>query len=200
MNKHSRWTAGVAAALAVAAGVVPAALERTWMLGPARAEVAASLPVGTPTAVTVRSLRTAEAVCTPKRTTVNGHHATVECGPAKATVHYGGKTFTFSGGTCRRTNAPFPAVAFALYIGTKVTGGASPHLFFAFGDIKRDGTYTPANLNVGFQEKGVAYSLRDGKTTVTTHLREGTFRGNTVVFGKGKLGAKGKPMWGTFTC
>lgn len=196
MNKHSRLTAGVAAALAVAAGVVAAGLERPWMLGPARAEAAASLPVRTPTG----SLSTAEAACTPKRTTVNGHPATVECGPAKATVHYGGKTFTFSAGTCKRTNAPFPAVAFSLYIGTKVTVGASPHLFFAFGDIRRDGTYTPANLNVGFQEKGVAYSLRDGKTTVSAHLRKGAFRGNTVVFGKGKLGAKGKPMWGSFTC
>jgi uncharacterized repeat protein (TIGR01451 family) len=156
--------------------------------------------VGTPTAVAVRSRRAARATCKPKRTTVNGHPATVECGPAKATVQYGGKTFTFSGGTCKRTNAPFPAVAFSLYIGTKVTGGVSPHLFFAFGDIKRDGTYTPANLNVGFQEKGVAYSLRDGKTSVTGHLRKGTFRGNTIVFGKGKLGAKGKPMWGSFTC
>lgn len=147
-----------------------------------------------------RVLQPERTTCTPKHTTVAGHPAIVECGPAKATVHYGGKTFTFSAGTCKRTSAPFPAVAFTLYVGTKVTGAGSPHLFFAFGDIKRDGTYTTANLEVGFQEKGVAYDLHDGKTIVTGHLRRGAFSGGTVLFGKGKLGVKGKPISGTFTC
>jgi hypothetical protein len=147
-----------------------------------------------------RPLQPKRAACTVKHTTIGGHSAVVECGPAKATVRYGGKTFKFSGGTCKRTSAPFPAVAFTLYIGTRVTGAASPHLFFAFGDVKRDGTYTTADFEVGFQEDGVAYSLHKGKTTVSRRLRQGTFSGGTVIFGKGKLGAKGKAISGAFTC
>jgi hypothetical protein len=145
-------------------------------------------------------LQPEQAACTPKHTTIGGHPAIVECGPAKATVRYGGKTFAFSGGACKRTSAPFPALAFTLYIGTKVTGAGSPHLFFAFGDIKRDGTYATGNLEVGFQDNGVAYDLHNGKTTVTGRLHKGTFSGGTVIFGKGKLGAKGKAISGSFTC
>jgi hypothetical protein len=160
---------------------------------------AACLLVGLPAGGQARPLQPTRTTCTPKRTTVNGHPAIVQCGPAKATVHYGGKTFTFSGGTCKRTNAPFPAVAFTLYIGTQVIGGASPHLFFAAGDIKRDGTYTPENIALGFHEKGLAYSLHDGKTIVTAHLRKGTFSGRTIIAGKSKI-TKGKLMSGSFTC
>jgi hypothetical protein len=138
--------------------------------------------------------RSVRSTCTPRSTTVGGKPAKILCGPAKATVQYGGKTYRFAGGTCSKIGF------WNLYIGTKVTGGASPHLFFAFGEVKRDGTYPLSKFEVGFQEKGVAYDLHNGSVTLSGNLTKGTFKGGSIVFGNGKAGAPGQSMSGAFSC
>ena len=134
------------------------------------------------------------AACTPKPTTVGGKPAKILCGPARATVQYGGKTYKFSGGTCSKVGF------WNLYIGTKVTGGASPHLFFAFGEVKRDGTYPLSKFEAGFQEKGVAYDLHNGTVTLSGKLTKGTFKGGSIIFGNGRAGTPGQSMSGSFSC
>jgi hypothetical protein len=56
--------------------------------------------------------------CTPKITKIGGHTAAVNCGPATATLHIGGKTYTFRNGFCQQRNA----AALQLDLGTTVVG------------------------------------------------------------------------------
>jgi hypothetical protein len=133
--------------------------------------------------------------CTPKNTTVNGHPAQIECGPAKATVHYGATTMTYTGGTCTQTGT-----IFSLYIGTRVTGASSTHLFFAFGSVSKDGSYDVGKFSVGFQGDGFAHDLHTGTTTLSQNLHHGTFRGTTILLAGLSQPKPGKPISGTFCC
>jgi hypothetical protein len=145
-------------------------------------------------AVPIAAGHAARAGCTPKHTTIGGKPATIECGPATATVHYAGKTITYSGGTCKKQ-----AGFYSLYIGTKITGGTSKHLFFAFGSVTKDGTYTPAKFVDGFQLADGAYSLHTGTTTLSGNLHKGTFSGGTIVVSGTKSRPGGK-LSGSFDC
>ena len=60
--------------------------------------------------------------CTPKVTTIKGHQAAVNCGPATVTLHVGGKTYTFRHGFCRQSKAAGSALQ--LDLGTVVVGAA----------------------------------------------------------------------------
>lgn len=59
--------------------------------------------------------------CTPKVTTIGGHRAGVDCGPATATLRIGGKTYTFHKGFCQQSKAA--GTALELTLGTTVLGG-----------------------------------------------------------------------------
>jgi hypothetical protein len=50
--------------------------------------------------ITAPVAQAASGVCIGKQTTVSGHKAIINCGPATATLVIGGTTHTFSGGTC----------------------------------------------------------------------------------------------------
>ena len=65
--------------------------------------------------------------CTPKIVKIGGHQAAVNCGPATATLHIGGKTYTFRNGLCQQRNA----AALQLDLGTtaKFTGSWNCHGF-----------------------------------------------------------------------
>jgi hypothetical protein len=58
--------------------------------------------------------------CTPKITKVQGHSAAVNCGPASATLHIGGKTYTFRNGLCEQSEST--GAALSLDLGTTVMG------------------------------------------------------------------------------
>ncbi|HST26728.1 MAG TPA: hypothetical protein VLJ76_12140, partial [Gaiellaceae bacterium] len=58
--------------------------------------------------------------CTPKLAKINGHEAAVNCGPATATLHIGGKTYTFRNGFCEQSKVA--GAALELNLGTIVTG------------------------------------------------------------------------------
>jgi hypothetical protein len=146
---------------------------------------AVALSAGAP-ASTVRT------ACTPKAVSVRGNPGLVQCGPATATVTFKGKTIRYSGGTCT-TVGP----SFSLYIGTKVTGGASPHLFYLSLDKRPGTTYTPQTAVVGIQLDYVSYHLQTGTLTVKHGLRSGTFKGQFMKFPATKLAG---PASGSFRC
>jgi hypothetical protein len=58
--------------------------------------------------------------CTPKITTIQGHRAGVNCGPATVTLHLSGKTYTFHDGFCERSKSAGSALELSL--GTIVIG------------------------------------------------------------------------------
>ena len=80
--------------------------------------------------------------CTPKITTIEGHRAAVNCGPATATLHINSKTYTFRNGFCQQSKA---SGSFQLDLGTTIIGVKgnagrpnfsmliSTHLHTAFG-------------------------------------------------------------------
>ena len=59
-----------------------------------------------------RPMRAAAAPpCTPKITKIQGHQAAVNCGPATATLHISGKTYTFRNGFCEQSKSAGAALA-----------------------------------------------------------------------------------------
>jgi hypothetical protein len=122
----------------------------------------------------------APAACKPGVTRVNGLSARVFCGPAKATVHYGSKVFTYRQGECEKTSQyvavnvgtvilgqtskPKPNY-FGLLIGKSPAGGTKP--------ASHDGTYTGGVLALDYGGKG--YLVRGDTLTVT--LKGGRSRG-----------------------
>jgi hypothetical protein len=58
--------------------------------------------------------------CTPKITTIQGHRAAVNCGPATATLRIGGRTYTFRNGFCEQSKSS--GAAPELNLGTTVLG------------------------------------------------------------------------------
>jgi hypothetical protein len=135
---------------------------------------------------------TSRATCTPRSVTVKGKPGVVECGPATAVVKFQGKTLRYSGGTCT-TAGP----AFFLYIGTKVTGGGSSHLFYVYLQKRPGTTYTPATALVGIQLDYASYRLQTGTITVKPGLTGGTFKGQFMKFPSTKLAG---PASGSFSC
>ena len=56
--------------------------------------------------------------CLPKVTTIQGHKAAVNCGPATVTLHISGKTYVFRSGFCRQSKE----TNLELNMGTTVIG------------------------------------------------------------------------------
>src|SRR5262245_61613607 len=84
----------------------------------------------------------AAAGCTPSIDTIKGVMVSVSCGPAKATVTYQGKTYTFTVGRCHMIGG-----GFFVDIGKSAALGDKPPAYaFDVGvpsfPKPRDGTYT----------------------------------------------------------
>ena len=142
--------------------------------------------------------------CTPGPTKIGGKDAMVFCGPAKATVKVGGKTYSFSAGTCATTSKYF-----YLNIGTEIFGVAKqkqPYFGVLAGQYPgsnpgtkpspRDGTYTGGLVVVRSQNK--AYDLngagdKNVKITLKKGRTAGTFMGSTFF-------APHTKVTGSFTC
>ncbi len=155
--------------------------------------VAASVVVAVPTA----SSRTA---CTPGVISYGGAQARVFCGPAKATVHVGGKTLSFKGGNCERTSKYV-----ALNIGTVVLGQTNKTKPDYFGlDVGQvpgstgkpaasDGTYTGGVLAIDYGGKSYAVRGDTLKITLAGGRTKGTLSGTLLFGGSG-------PLTATFGC
>ncbi len=155
--------------------------------------VAACVAVGVPTAAS----RTA---CTPGVISYGGAQARVFCGPAKATVHVGGKTLTFKSGNCERTskyvtvnigivvlgqtNKPKPDY-FGLDVGQTPGSTSKP--------AAADGQYKGGVLAI--DSGGKSYTVRGDtlKITLAGGRTKGTLSGTLLFGGSG-------PLTGTFSC
>jgi hypothetical protein len=110
------------------------------------------------------------------------------CGPAKATLHFGGKTYAFAGGSCSKTGG-----AFSINIGTITLPPGSPkYRYFGITVFTtHDGT---------FRNQAVAWQFPGGKRGSLFHAKivlkggrtQGTFAGTTL--------ADHIPGSGTFRC
>jgi len=133
--------------------------------------------------------------CTPKTKTVGGHRATVFCGPAKAVVHMGGKTYSFSSGDCTKQPG-----AFTVNIGTKT---AKPTAGYSYLGLivqgNKSGTYMGDKVLIAFNVGRLHASLLtpDGsaraatKVVLASRLLSGTFSGKNE---------RGRRVTGSFTC
>lgn len=112
--------------------------------------------------------------CTPGVRTAGGVTYRTFCGPARATLHIGGKTLVFTGGSCQRAT-------FTINIGTiTLPPGKPKYRYFGmtiFGN--RDGVY---------QDQAVSWQLPDGEHNSLFHATvvlkngrsQGTFSGSTL--------------------
>jgi hypothetical protein len=119
----------------------------------------------------------ARSACTPKSVTVRGHPGVIECGPAKATIRFNGKTLRYEGGACKALG-----VTLSLYIGTHVTGGSSDHLFYMYLSKRSATTYAPSTGLVGIQLGYASYHWNSGTLKTTAGAKSGTFKGTLVKF------------------
>jgi hypothetical protein len=120
----------------------------------------------------------ARSACMPKSVTVRGHHpGVIECGPAKATIRFNGKTLRYEGGTCKALG-----VTLSLYIGTHVTGGGSDHLFYLYLSKRSATTYTPSTGLIGIQLGYASYHWNSGTLKTTAGAKSGTVKGTLVKF------------------
>ena len=121
-------------------------------------------------------------ICTP------GMSGTVRtfCGPAKATAKVGGKTLSWSSGTCSATSSYF-----AINIGQLELGSAHPTKPYFGISVGRfpgsnlppagaDGTYK--NAIIGFHSGSTRVAAR-GTVTLTNGRTKGTFTGTQMVVG-----------------
>ena len=95
------------------------------------------------------------------------------CGPAKATLNYGGKKYVFNqGGTCTVSGSTW-----SLNIGTITLTGSKPkYAYFGITVFsRRPGTHSAA---VSWQLHGKNLSLSNAKVTVSRGLKKGTFVGS----------------------
>ena len=126
----------------------------------------------------------ASAACKAGVTKVNSIDARAFCGPAKATVHYGTKLFTYTQGDCENsskdvvvnigtvmlglTTRPKPNY-FGLLVGTSAGGKAAA----------RDGTYTGGVLALVYGGKGYVVRTTSLKIAIAGGRTRGTFTGVT---------------------
>lgn len=132
-RRPARATEGVRTVrrLIVVVGLLGAAATLTMAVG----EVAAiAAPAATHWAL---------AGCTPKITKIKGHTAVVNCGPATATLHVGGKTYTFKNGTCAVRANGLPLVQLGTgVLGVKNNGG---YPLFQLEGLTKDDTTVSAD-------------------------------------------------------
>jgi hypothetical protein len=154
---------------------------------------AAAVIVGALVAVSGSAIASgSRAACTPKSVMVRGHPGVIECGPAKATIRFNGKTLRYKGGTCKALGATL-----SLYIGTHISGGSSDHLFYMYLSKRSAATYVPSTGLIGIQLGYASYHWSSGTLKTTAGAKSGTFRGTLVRFPQTKPAGS---FSGSFIC
>lgn len=126
--------------------------------------------------------------CTAGVRTAGGVTYRSFCGPAHATLHFGGKTYRFTGGDCERTGG-----SFAINLGTiTLPPGKPKYRYFGIAVFTgHDGTFQ--NQAVSWQlPTGDHNSLFHAKLVLAGGRTRGTFAGTTL--------ADRTPGSGTFHC
>jgi hypothetical protein len=139
--------------------------------------------------------------CSPGVKTLKGEDVRVFCGPARATVTFGGKIYHFRNGLCQKTPGTGLG-AFAVNIGIVELPPPTPRKFLYFGvalDKAKGGVYT--NQAVGISVPGTrGLSPLENKVTVSADLKKGSFTGTKSVRVKGSLIPKSVPISGSWSC
>jgi hypothetical protein len=154
-----------------------------------------------PIALTTQTAATdwASGGCGPA--TVGGATVVTYCGPAKATVKLGGKTYRFSGGKCSLTRAA-GITAWTILLGRQTLPPAKPKFSSFQASIygkPKAGMYRGSDVTLSFEIPGKAWVLAIGlphKMTATAGAKRGTFSGKL-----GPVGGKGFRFGtGSWTC
>src|SRR5260221_8729528 len=118
----------------------------------------------------------ARPACTAGVRTTSGVTYRTFCGPARATLHLGGKTYSFTQGECERTGS-----SFTINIGTITLPPGSPkYRYFGIAVFKgKDGTYTEQAVALQFPG-GKRTSLFHAKIVLKASRSQGTFAGATL--------------------
>ena len=118
---------------------------------------------------------------------VGGATVRTWCGPAKATVTWGGKTVSIKSGACT-LDTVFGLEMFAINVGRYTVPRATPKFssFSAAGSDVAPGTYP--NWLINFQTPGKQWTLQptNTKVTITKGARKGTFTGKLYEGGTAK--------------
>src|SRR5205085_1798103 len=130
--------------------------------------------------------RPGSAACTPGVKSSGSVTYRTFCGPAHATAKVGGKTFTFSGGTCAKLGG-----IFTVNLGTISLGAPKPKYPYFGLNVSPPQAGAHAGQLVAFSVPGKRYSLLHATVTLKAGLRGGTFSG--AVFSGGTAS-------GSFSC
>ena len=138
--------------------------------------------------------------CTDGVTTISGAAVRIWCGPAKAIVRVGAKTYRFTHGQCVKTAGFTGGKVLAVNIGMQTIPPASPKRFYfgALVEKVKPGRYL--NQAVGWQVPGKGDAALVNVVVVGKGLRTGSFRGTTTVEVKGSPTPKKIPVSGSWTC
>jgi hypothetical protein len=126
--------------------------------------------------------------CTAGVRTAGGVTYRTFCGKARATVHFGGKTYRFVGGSCDSTPSTF-----TINIGTiTLPPGKPKYRYFGMTVVTaKDGTFT--NQAVGWQfPNGAHNALFDATVKLQGGRKRGSFAGTTLT--------DRRRGFGTFSC
>jgi hypothetical protein len=128
---------------------------------------------------------------------IGGATVITHCGPAKAAVKFGGKTYRFSGGACS-VESGYGITAWSLLVGRQTLPPAKPKFSsFQAGMTRKPkaGKYTKGEILISFQLPGKGYILAPGlphTVTITAGGHKGSFTG--------KLTVGNRPVSGSWTC
>jgi hypothetical protein len=124
--------------------------------------------------------------CVPKIAKIQGHPAAINCGPATATLHISGKTYTFHNGFCEQRKAAGDALQ--LYLGTTVTGvkgnAGKPTFSMLIGHV-----HTVASV---FRADYGGKDLLDGQSLINVR---GNIPGKGIFTSRVTAGAKFTGSW-----
>jgi hypothetical protein len=138
-------------------------------------------------ALALTAQATARESCTAGVRTSGGVTYRTFCGGAHATLHIGGKTYRFAGGSCDSTSSTF-----TINIGTiTLPPGKPKYRYFGITVFtSHDGTYR--NQAVAWQFPKVRNALYHATIKLQGGRKRGTFSGTTL--------ADRRPGSGTFSC
>ncbi len=121
--------------------------------------------------------------CSAKFTTIDGHRALLDCGPATAWLRLGGETYNFNKGHCVSGNGQYFSLDLGVAVTTGGANGGKPNLSI-FAE-----SATFASLSASFAGRLV---VSDSIIHLQSHgLLSGTFKSSVTV---------GAPFSGSWKC
>ncbi len=129
------------------------------------------------------------AACDPGQRVVKGTSILVHCGPARATVKVGGKTYKIFGGKCKLTRE---ARLYVVDVGIATIAGSQPTARYLGIRSQRLTPGLTRSAGIAVHAGRKAYSVAPSVVKVAKGMRSGTFSGDA-------LGPRGA-VSGSWTC